>query len=142
MIIDNAQNYKEEVLILLAAEKLPVIDLPKNLDNFLAAIENNQLIGVAGMEIYGSYGLLRSVAVQSDHRGAGIAGKLISRIESIGNSKGLSALFLLTETASEYFKNKGFSQVGREQVPIEIKGSSEFTNVCPASAIVMKKTIS
>ena len=142
MIIDNAQNYREQVKALLEAEKLPTADLPENPGNFLVAIVDNKVVGVAGMEVYGNYGLLRSVAVQPDHRGLGIAGKLIGRIASLGSQKGLSDLYLLTETAPGYFKNKGFMQIGREEVPAEIQGSSEFSHVCPVSAIVMKKSIS
>jgi len=141
MIIDKAQHYKEQVTALLAAEKLPITDIPENLDNFFVATAGNKVIGVAGMEIYGNYGLLRSVAIEPEHRGLGIADKLISHIESLANSKKLSALYLLTETAPEYFRNKGFVEIGREMVPEEIQCSSEFSHVCPVSAIVMKKSI-
>jgi amino-acid N-acetyltransferase len=142
MTIENAQYYREQVKALLEAENLPVTDLPKNLNNFVVARVNGEIVGVAGLEVYGGYGLLRSVTVKPSHRGWGIAGKLIDDIVSLGSLKRLSALYLLTETAPDYFKNKGFTQIGREQVPAKVKGSSQFSHVCPLSAIVMKKIIS
>jgi amino-acid N-acetyltransferase len=81
MIINNAKNYKQQVTALLSAEKLPVVDLPESLDNFIVAIVHNKVVGVAGIEVYGNYGLLRSLAVCPDCRNAGIAGELIKYIE-------------------------------------------------------------
>lgn len=126
---------------MLADSNLPVADLPPNLDNFWVAIVGDVVVGVAGLEIYGNYGLLRSVAVEPQHRGLGLAGKLVDEIISVATVKKLTDLYLLTETAAGYFKNKGFEQINRELVVEEIKTSSEFKSVCPASAIVMKKHI-
>jgi amino-acid N-acetyltransferase len=139
MIIHQAKNYKEQVTTLLASEKLPVADLPQGLENFLVAIQDKTVIGVIGVEVYGKYGLLRSLAVAPGHRSSGIASALISRIETFSGLKNLDALYLLTETAPGYFKQKGFTQVEREQIPAEVQVSSEFSHVCPVSAIVMKK---
>jgi amino-acid N-acetyltransferase len=141
MTIESAQDYKEQVTAILAAAKLPVIDLPETRDTFIVAIVDNKVTGVAGMEIFGNYGLLRSVAVEPGYRGMGIAAKLVSRIEALGSLKGLLALYLLTETAPEYFGNKGYQQLSREQVPADVQRSSEFGHVCPASSIVMKKEL-
>jgi amino-acid N-acetyltransferase len=142
MLFEQAKNQREDIVAILFAEKLPVDDLPESLDNFLVAIENGKLIGVIGLEQYGAYGLLRSLAVLPEYRNKGIAGKLIEHLQSMAELSGLQALYLLTETAPDYFKNKGFTQISREQVPTEIQGSSEFRHVCPVSAIVMKKSIS
>lgn len=141
MIIDQAQPYRAEVIELLAAEKLPVEDLPETLDSFLVAIQDGIVIGVAGIEVYGTNGLLRSLAVKAAYRSSGIAGKLLNRIEAMSNLKQLSALYLLTETAPGYFEKKNFQKITREDVPAEVRQSSEFSHVCPVSAIVMKKTL-
>jgi len=141
MEIIQTSTQKEAIQALLLSEKLPVDDLPASLENFFTMVDNEELIGVAGLEIYGSYGLLRSLVVLPSYRGLGIAGKLIGQIESVAKTKGLAALFLLTETAPEYFAGKGFQQISREDVPEAVKASSEFSHVCPVSAIVMKKSI-
>lgn len=141
MILDETQPYKEKVIELLAAEKLPVADLPKTLDNFIVAIQDGLVVGVGGVEVYGNFGLLRSLATQSDYRGTGIAAKVLARLDKVSKLKGLTALYLLTETAPDYFERKGFVRIKRDEVPKEIQQSTEFSHVCPVSAIVMKKTL-
>jgi amino-acid N-acetyltransferase len=141
MNITEAQTYRGSILSLLSAEKLPVDDLPAVLDNFIVAIDNDGVAGVAGLELYGNYGLLRSVAVDKSQRGKGIAAELLNRIEAIAINKGLEGIYLLTETAAEYFKNKGYEHIARMDIPEELKESSQFRHVCPESAIAMKKTL-
>lgn len=142
MIIDQAQPYREKVIALLVEENLPVEDLPELLAGFIVAIENETIVGVAGLEVYGEYGLLRSLAVSADYRNKGIAGKLLQRILAKATLLPLKELYLLTETAPGYFGRKGFLQITRNEVPVEVMGSSEFSHVCPVSAIVMKKILS
>ena len=141
MIIDQAQTYRDKIVELLAAEKLPVADLPETLYNFIVAIQDGNVVGVGGVEVYGSYGLLRSLAVQSDHRSTGIAGKLLARLDRLSKQKGLTELYLLTETAPVYFERKNYCKITREDVPADVQRSSEFSHVCPVSAIVMKKEL-
>ena len=141
MIISKANNYKANVVALLATEKLPVADLPEHLDNFLVALEHGELIGVAGIEIYGQSALLRSVAVQPSDRNKGVGEKLLHRIEDLARSRGINAIYLLTETASGYFIKKNYQQITRNKVPDDVLGSTEFSFVCPHSAIVMKKIL-
>jgi amino-acid N-acetyltransferase len=141
MLIEQAKNQGESIAALLSAAKLPAIDPQDTLDNFLVATENGQLIGVAGLEIYGAFGLLRSLAVLPEYRNNGVAGKLIERLQSVATLKGLKELYLFTETAQAYFAGKAFIQITRDEVPDEVKQSAEFSHVCPVSAIVMKKIL-
>jgi amino-acid N-acetyltransferase len=141
MEIKNAIGYKESVVAMLEAEKLPVGDLPAGLDNFVVALENNEVIGAAGLETYGNHGLLRSLAVKPAFRSRGVAGKLLKEIENNALNKGLTAVYLLTETAPDYFGKKNYKQVSRAEVPAEVQQSSEFSYACPQSAIVMKRTL-
>ncbi len=141
MNITEAKSRKEDVINLLSAQKLPVEDLPAGLDNFIVAIEDGRVIGVAGLELYGSYGLLRSVAVDPQQRNKGIAAGLLTRIEEIANGLNLEGIYLLTETAADYFNKKGYEHIARMDIPEEVKASSEFSHVCPQSAIAMKKSI-
>lgn len=137
----NAQAYRQEVIALLRSANLPVDDLPEQLDNFLIIRNDDQLAGVAGIELYGSYALLRSVAVSNDFRQKGVAGKLLSAIEELAAGKGIKTIYLLTETAPDYFDRKGYGKIARADVPAEVQQSSEFSHVCPQSAIVMKKDL-
>jgi len=141
MISTQANYYKAGIIDLLRAEGLPTDDLPQKLENFVLSIEEEGISGVCGLEIYSKYGLLRSLAVVKTHCNKGIAGQLIRQIEQNAVSNGLRNIYLLTETASAYFLNKGYENVARENVPEEIKQSTEFSHVCPVSAIVMKKDL-
>ncbi|MGZ3943617.1 MAG: arsenic resistance N-acetyltransferase ArsN2 [Mucilaginibacter sp.] len=141
MEIKDAKNYRDSIIAMLEAEKLPVSDLPADLGNFVAALADNEVIGVAGLEVYGNYGLLRSLAVKPAFRSQGVAGKLLREIESTAVNKGLAALYLLTETAPDYFRQKNYELIGRADVPTEVQQSSEFSYACPQSAIIMKKNL-
>ena len=141
MEIIEAINYREDIIALLSSEKLPASDLPASLKNFLVVIENDELVGVIGLETYGNYGLLRSLAVRPDSRNQNIAGKLVREIENLATAEGLKAIFLLTETASDYFLSKGYHAIARAEMPTEVQQSSEFSHVCPQSAIAMKKDL-
>jgi amino-acid N-acetyltransferase len=141
MEITEAINYREDIVALLSSEKLPVSDLPASLENFLVVIENDELVGVIGLETYGSYGLLRSLAIRPDSRNQNIAGSLVKQIENLAIAEGLKTIFLLTETASDYFSRKGYHSIARAEMPAEVQQSSEFSHVCPQSAIAMKKDL-
>ncbi|MDT3401139.1 MULTISPECIES: arsenic resistance N-acetyltransferase ArsN2 [Mucilaginibacter] len=141
MEIKAAQPYKAEVVELLSLAKLPYADLPETLNNFFVAINDGEVIGAAGVEIYGSNGLLRSVVIHPNFRKQGIAAQLLQKIEATALDQNMTKLFLLTETAPGHFENHGFKRISREEVPEPLKASSEFSHVCPVSAVVMSKPL-
>jgi amino-acid N-acetyltransferase len=61
----------------------------------------------------------------------------MERILSYGKQFGLRELYLLTETAAEYFPRFGFRPIAREAVSPAIHGSVEWTSACPVSAQAM-----
>ena len=132
---------REAVVELLKNERLPVDDLPAHLGDFILATGDSQVIAAVGLERYGAYGLLRSLVVRPDYRNQHIAGKLIDHLESNASASGLKEIYLLTETAPDYFDKKGYVKINRVQVPDILMQSSEFSHTCPKSAIVMKKTL-
>ena len=148
MQIDNqifitkaSDNHRPLVIALLLAEKLPVEDLPASLENFFVALTEDKVIGAIGLEQYGNYALLRSMVVGKAYRDKKIASGLVEQLEHYGRSLGISAMYLLTETAPGYFEKKGYQKINREEVPAPLQASSEFSHVCPVSAIVMKKEL-
>ncbi|MBS1523418.1 MAG: GNAT family N-acetyltransferase [Bacteroidetes bacterium] len=141
MEITEAINHRDGIIALLLSEKLPISDLPSTLKNFLVMTEDKEVTGVVGLETYGSYGLLRSLAVHPDFRRQNIAGKLVEHVEKLAAAEGLKSIFLLTETAPGYFSHKGYKTIPRFEMPAEVQQSSEFSHVCPQSAIAMKKDL-
>jgi amino-acid N-acetyltransferase len=141
MKIEQANTYRDSLIAMLTAEKLPTADLPFVLDNFFISKHNDKITGAAGLEIYADYSLLRSLVVSKDFRSRGIATGLMLYIEQIAALKKLKAIYLLTETASAYFEQRGYQKIERTAVPLPVQQSSEFSQVCPQSAIVMFKSI-
>jgi len=139
MQIENAKPYRQAVIALLLAENLPAGDLPEELDSFLVILDGNVVTGSVGLEVYGDYGLLRSLAVSKSFRDKGVGDELLKQIEVTAIAKNLTGIYLLTETAPGYFKRKGYAQIDRSAIPMEVQESSEFSHVCPVSAIAMKK---
>lgn len=140
-IIKATSQQRDEIIDLLQKENLPAEDLPLDLSNFFTAIEENTIIGLIGLEPYGENGLLRSMVVSPNYRNQQIAERLVKMLEEQAINSGINTIYLLTETADKYFSRKGYKTIVREEVPTELKASSEFSHVCPVSAIVMKKEL-
>ena len=141
-IVPAADANGQAIKALLQAEKLPVDDLPTAMDNFFIAVDGGIIIGTAGLELYGQFGLLRSLVVSPAYRTKNIAAKLIEAVEHKAKVLQLESVYLLTETAKNYFEKKGYVTAPRAEMPEAVKQSSEFSHVCPVSAVVMKKSIS
>jgi amino-acid N-acetyltransferase len=122
---------------LLQENSLPVDGVSDALADFLVAEADSRIVGVVGMEYRGAYGLLRSLAVDPDWRGRGVARSLVERIIAEAETRGTRALYLLTTTAEHYFPRFGFNVASRESVPLEIRATVEFQDACPVSATVM-----
>jgi amino-acid N-acetyltransferase len=127
----------ERARSLLEACGLPLGGFPEDLETMFIATSARGLFGVAGLEVHGACGLLRSLAVAREARGQGLARDLCTKIESRAAELGLR-LFLLTETAERFFKNRGYEVVDRTGGPEEITSSREFSHLCPTSAVLMK----
>src|SRR3989304_2317488 len=54
---------------------------------------------------------------------------------------GLLRLFLLTETASEYYPRFGFRPIPREQAPPAVQSSVEFASACPVTAACLERRL-
>ena len=131
---------RSEVIDLLARNDLPVDDLDGN-KSLYALIKDDHVIGTGGLEFFGDCALVRSVSLKEEERGRGF-GKAINRyLEGIAKENGVRCLYLLSTTAKYFFSKVGYEVTNREYVPDTIKSSSEFSSVCPATAIVMKKKI-
>ena len=141
-IKEGSNGHRQSIVALLGSENLPVEDLPAILENFFVALDQGNVVGGVGLEKYGDCGLLRSLVVNKDYRNEKIAGKLVEQLEEKAKASGIDCIYLLTETAPAYFAKKGYERIKRDEVPALLKQSSEFSHVCPQSAIVMQKHIS
>jgi amino-acid N-acetyltransferase len=95
--------------------------------------------GCVGLEIYGDSALLRSMAITPEHQGKGLGTALTEAIIEDARKRGIKTLFLLTETAEDFFRRFGFQKVEREVVPENVKTSIEFTKLCLEAPAMMLK---
>ncbi len=127
----------KSVYELLNENNLPMADLDLGKVRITVATINHNIVGCIGIEEYSSDGLIRSFAVVKRHRGTGIGDKLFQNLLDYCFQTEINTLHLLTDTAEEYFGRKGFTLVHRGQAPDSIKGTSEFTELCPATCAYM-----
>ncbi len=122
---------------LLKQSQLPFEDCAQHIDNFVGVFEAGDLIASGGIEVLGRQGLLRSVVVHKDFRGQYLAAAIVEHLQQRARSRGIDALYLLTETAGSYFTRRGFRSIARDQLPPEIQSTRQFQSLCPASAEAM-----
>jgi N-acetylglutamate synthase-like GNAT family acetyltransferase len=129
------------VRILLTRNGLPTADLDDNQVRLLVACDEQEVIGVVGLELYGSSALLRSLAVADHRRGQAIGRTLYEQAAASALHAKARTLYLLTSTARGYFAALGFAEVERHQLPDSIRGTTQFTSLCPSSATCMTKLL-
>ena len=126
---------------LLQDSALPLDGAQEHFHAFRVAEDPQGLLGVAGLEVYGAAGLLRSVAVAGHARSRGVAGALVTAVLQDAVDVGVTTVALLTTTASGYFTRLGFEALPRTAAPVELLDSAEFRHACPASATLMLRTL-
>lgn len=130
----------DAVLALLSVSALPSAGVADHFPGgFVVAVSPAGEIGaVAGVEVHGDAGLLRSVAVRGEMRGAGAGRAVVEAAISLARDAGVRTLYLLTTTADAWFPRFGFARVERDALPAALDASAELRGACPASAIAMR----
>jgi len=122
---------------LLSGFKLPLDGLEET-KLWLLESGNGEVLGVAGLELYGNQGLLRSVAVTQGIQNQGVGTALANFVISETKKSQVQDLFLITTTAPAFFKKLGFKEESREQVVGSSTNSVEFISACPKTAILLR----
>ncbi len=135
-LIDDAQSF-EAFRSLLKASNLPADDLNFNKDLLVGYFEGNILVGTGGLEVYGEFGLLRSLSVKLGIRGKSVGTNITEYLIDEAKHKKLKAIYLLTETARGFFIKRGFVDIARNSIPEPLKASSEFAKSNPNGATAM-----
>ena len=127
---------------LLREAELPTDGLEEQFGpGYAVAMDEGAVIGAAGVERYGRFGLLRSVVVIPEARSRGAAELLVRDRLAWAGTEGLEAVYLLTTTAARYFGRLGFENVERDALPVEIRASREFASLCPSTAVAMRRLV-
>jgi amino-acid N-acetyltransferase len=105
-------------------------------------LDNGEIVGVAGLEMYDMQCLLRSVAVLKAFHNQSFGTYLTNFVIVEAKKSQVKDLFLLTTTATEFFKKLGFKEESREKVVGGIINSVEFRSACPKTAVLMHLKLS
>jgi N-acetylglutamate synthase-like GNAT family acetyltransferase len=123
------------VRALVVAAELPLAGLEDQFpEAFAVARRGEQVVGVAALQRFGRFGLLRSVTVAGPERGVGIGRALIQERVAAARTAGIEGVYLLTTGATDWFLRFGFEQIPRTAAPAELLASPEFVDACPATA--------
>lgn len=102
---------------------------------------DGQLMACAGIEVHGTDGLLRSVAVANAFRGNGYGAAVVKAARILARLRKLRALYLFTEDASGFFSRNGFEVMERRELPANIAASNQAANDCSPNAITMYSSL-
>jgi amino-acid N-acetyltransferase len=120
---------------------LPHQDLNYQNQVLISYYLDDKLVGTGGLEVIDRFALLRSVSVHEQNRGQNLGKQITaSLLKNVEQSK-LDAVFLLTETAKDFFEKQGFETVSRDSAPVEIQSTTQFSSMCPVSASFMVKQV-
>jgi HAD superfamily hydrolase (TIGR01457 family) len=126
----------EEIAALLQKTGLDPGESP-DVEGSVVASEDG-LVATAAVDVQGTEGYLRSVAVQEEARGSGI-GALVTAAAARGAAgQGVRRLFLLTEIAEGFFARLGFSRTERGSLPAWVRKTG---TACSESAVAMARAL-
>jgi len=126
-----------EIVALLRSVELPLDGLYEHQGTIHVAKIGHEIVGCAALELYGHFALLRSVAVAKSHQGYGLGLALTESILDLSRALEVKRVYLLTETAGEFFSCYGFKPIDRLNIPEVVKQSNEFVSACPVSCLAM-----
>ncbi len=127
---------------LLAAAGLPLDGAAEALTGMgVVARDGDHIVGAAAVERYAAAGLLRSVVVAAEHRGRGVGRAVVGGAEAAARAAGVRELYLLTETAPDWFPRLGYEAVPRSEAAAAVGASIEFTTVCRDSGVAMRRVL-
>lgn len=126
---------------MLSENDLPTADVRDGVGRFFVARSGNSVVGAGGLELYESVGLLRSLVVDGSVRSQGLGSALCDELKQRAEAADVVTLYLLTTTAEDFFRQRGYEAIERDAVPAEIRGTTEFSDLCPSSATCMVKEL-
>lgn len=140
--IERAQREDlASVLALLERHGLPIDGASSMEDALVVARLDGETVGAAGLELYTDGALLRPVVVDGSVQSQGLGVRLTEAALALARTRRAPTVFLLTTTTDGFFPRFGFERINRDDVPKSVQQSVEFQSACPASAIVMRKSL-
>ncbi|MGO4568266.1 arsenic resistance N-acetyltransferase ArsN2 [Rhizobium sp. 2YAF20] len=131
----------ESLRAALSGAGLPIDDLTDAGRSFFRFSRDGETVGFGGLELYGEAALLRSIVVLSDRQGFGFGHAITLGLLNQAHRRGAGAAYLLTESAAPFFQSLGFRPIARDEAPSEILTTRQAASLCPASAVLMVRSL-
>jgi len=97
------------------------------------------VVGCVALEVLGDDAILRALAVDPRFRGAGYGWMLADTAVNQARWRGVRRIYLLTETAGDFFAAKfGFRVVDRSTLSRQVAASEVFSRPAAAHQIAMR----
>jgi UDP-N-acetylmuramate: L-alanyl-gamma-D-glutamyl-meso-diaminopimelate ligase len=107
--------------------------------SFFVLRNEDGTVGCVSLEVLGDDAILRALAVDSKFRGAGYGWMLADMAVSQARWRGVRRIYLLTETASDFFAAKfGFRVVDRSTLSRQVAASETFSRPAGAQQVAMR----
>jgi amino-acid N-acetyltransferase len=126
---------------MLKSEKLCYNDISDDGVKLYGVSIKHVHVGYFGFEQFGENALFRSMLVQPDARKRGYGTMIWKEAKKTLKEQGVNSVYLLTNTAEDFFDKQGFAVIERKSVPESIANTTEFREFCPDSSICMKINI-
>lgn len=122
----------------LREERLPTVDEIDDADRlFFCASVEGVVVGYVGLEVFGEDAVLRSAVIFLHARRRGLGREMVDQLLEVARDERVRRVWLLTESAPEFFARAGFAPARRDEVPPAIAQSAEFAKLCPVEAMCM-----
>jgi amino-acid N-acetyltransferase len=138
-----AQSDLSRIESLLGQAGLPTAGVANIIEDFFVVRDDDGQVRAAGVIEWHAEpgkepdGLVRSVVVDPESRGQGLGQFLIETIKASTKRD----LYLLTETATDFFLKLGFESIDRALAPPALRASEEFRCLCGESAAFMRRSV-
>jgi amino-acid N-acetyltransferase len=136
-IVPASQNSFSAAIELLKKNNLPTEDLNPGTQLFVVE-EDDKVVATVAVEYDYNDALLRSLCVSQEKRNSGVGNELVSFIEEYVRQQGVQNIFLLTTTAADFFKKRGYTIIERSNVPKFIRNTKEYSVICASSTLMRK----
>ena len=107
--------------------------------SFYVLRNENGTAGCVSLEVHGDDAILRALAVDPESRGAGYGWMLADMAVGQARWRGVRRIYLLTESASDFFAAKfGFRVVDRSTLAKQVAASETFSAPSGAGRVAMR----
>ena len=120
------------------AHKLCFNDLESQGVELFSVTKDNKPVGYFGYEVFGENALFRSFIVVPEEQGKNYGVHIWNMAKEQLKERKVKHVYLLTNSATEFFMKVGYKSFERTKVPDAIAQTSEFTTFCPTDSVCMR----